>query len=87
MNVKFYIKRSKFAVINEKPKIWLNVSFRRQKKFKNTCTTVNRSELILKRNTEISNREGTKPQSMLSFQEAMGEISHKQHNLILTSLQ
>ena len=37
MNVKFYIKRSKFAVINEKPKFWLNVSFRRQKKFKNTC--------------------------------------------------
>ena len=40
MNVKFYIKRSKFAVIKEKPKIWLNVSFRRQKKFKNTCTSL-----------------------------------------------
>ena len=35
MDVKFYIKLSKFAVINEMPKIWLNVSFRRQKKFKN----------------------------------------------------
>ena len=35
--MKFYIKRSKSAVINEKPKFWLNVSFPRQKKFKNTC--------------------------------------------------
>ena len=39
MNVKFYIKRSKFAVIKEKPKIWLNVSFPRQKKFK-ICTSL-----------------------------------------------
>ena len=27
MNMKFYIKRSKFAVINEKPKIWLKCIF------------------------------------------------------------
>ena len=41
----------------------------------------------LKQNTKFSKQKSTKPRSMLSFQEGMGEMSHKQQNLILTSLQ
>ena len=49
--------------------------------------TVDRSKFILKRNKKFSYQKRTKPRSMLPFQEAVGETSHKQRNLILTSLQ
>jgi len=39
-----------------------------------------------KRSAKFSNQKRTKPRSMLPFQEGMGEMSHKQQNLILTSL-
>ena len=36
---------------------------------------------------KFSKQKSTKPRSMLSFQKGVGEMSHKQQNLILTSLQ
>ena len=41
----------------------------------------------LKQNTKFFKQKSTKPRSMLSFQVGMGEMSQKQQNLILTSLQ
>ena len=57
-------------------------------KVKPNKNTVDRSELILKRNTKFSNQKSTtKPQCMIPFQKGMGEMSDKQKKLILTSLQ
>ena len=52
-----------------------------------TKKPVDRSKPILKRNKKFFYQTRTKPRSMLPFQEAMGETSHKQQNLILTSFQ
>ena len=59
-----------------------NSSLTEQKK------TFDRSDHTLKRNMKFSNqKKSTKSRSMLPFQEGMGEMSHEQQNLILTSVQ
>ena len=71
--------------INEKSKIWHSVSFeyrKGSKKFSSLTKqkTVDRSQLIFKRDTKFSTRDSTKTASMIPFQEGMGETSHKKHN-------
>ena len=53
-----------------------------QKKFKKNSSlteqkTVDRSVLILKRNTKFSHQKSNKPRSMLPVQEGIGEMSLK----------
>ena len=55
--------------------------FEKPGKVKPNKKTVDRSELILKRNTKFSNQNSTtKPRCMLPFQKGMGEMSDKQKN-------
>lgn len=54
---------------------------------KSSLTATNRCPVRKSFKYEVSNRESTKLRSMLPFQERMSEMSNKQHNLILTSLE
>ena len=50
-----------------------------------TKTPLTCQNLFLNEKKKFSHQKSTKPRSMLPFQEAMGETSHKQQNLIFTS--
>ena len=72
---------------NEKSKTWQIYLLETVKKKKTSLTATNRWPVRTSFKYEVSNRESTKLRSMLPFQERMSEMSHKQHNLILTSLE
>ena len=72
--MKFYIDGAPSKKINKIKNCFIN-----RKKTPLTCQNLFLNE------KKFSYQKSTKPRFMLPFQEAMGETSHKQQNLIFTS--